>query len=177
MHKSEGVVERHALGPPRAAPNGSRSTQPDLAEPRLQAGVRSVARMRDEWSSSSPWPSCRCVCSFLEPPSYHQPSGTGAQTAVRPITRSHPFGGRALSFSPPKSPLDQSVNFGPCPKRAQTQWHKPSSDGLSWHGRAVQSVYQFACSALWPALIMLRWLVRLQLAPQSPWYWAISTLW
>ena len=64
--------------------------------------------------------------------------GTGAQTAARPVIRSHPFARRALSFSPPKSPLDQSVNFGPCPKRAQTKWHEPSFGGSSWHERAGQ---------------------------------------
>ena len=33
--------------------------------------------MRDEWSSSAPWPSCRCVCSFLEPPSISPAVGNG----------------------------------------------------------------------------------------------------
>jgi hypothetical protein len=36
----------------------------------------------------------------------------------------------------------RSIPSAPCPKRAQTNWHEPSSSGSSWHEMAVQKVYQ-----------------------------------
>ena len=145
---------------------GARIAQPARARTLLWPGALSSSRWRSAAvNRTAPFVTKKCRNLFVGEPlsrPFRGNLGCG-YSSTRAISAARSLGAGAASTArstPVKRPVARSpncfgtiakpgrrrklaVDFGPCPKRAQTKRPDPSCAGWSWHERAGQRVYQF----------------------------------